>query len=191
MQNSKVSVILILMKPLKIIELFDKYLHGKGKTFEAICVGGTALNLLGVISRETQDCDILDPRISQDIKELSKEFAAEVTKSGIDLKNDWLNNGPASLSRDLTGDWKAKIQIAFQGDAITLYTLGRLDLIKSKVFALCDRAIDRDDCLKLHPTRLELEEILPWLTQQDANLMWPEHVKETLSELAKELGYEL
>ena len=179
------------MKPQEIIIAFDKYLHERSKTFDAICIGGTALSLLGVISRETQDCDILDPVIPEEIKFLSEEFAKDMSESGIDLKADWLNNGPASLVQDLSENWKASLQVIYKGSAITLYTLGRLDLLKSKVFALCDRAIDRDDCIKLNPRKEELKKILSWLELRDGNPMWPEHVRDTLADLAKELGYEL
>lgn len=179
------------MKPKDIITAFDKYLSERSRIFEAICIGGTALGLLGVITRETQDCDILDPKIPDEIKALSEEFAVHMSESGVDLKPNWLNNGPASLTRDLTGDWRARIQVAFKGNAITLYTLGRADLLKSKLFALCDRAVDRDDCIKLKPTQGELNDISPWLEQQDGNPVWPDHVRDTLSDLAKELGYEL
>ncbi|HMP48267.1 MAG TPA: DUF6036 family nucleotidyltransferase [Oligoflexia bacterium] len=177
------------MNPVEIISKFDQFLHRKSKSFEAVVIGGTALNLLGVIERETRDCDILDPKIPEDIKKLSIEFAE--TLKDEDLKQDWLNNGPASLLRDLDTTWKNQTEILFSGLALTLYTLSRIDLIKSKVFALCDRTIDKPDCIALKPNKNELLEILPWLEQRDANPMWPEHVREVLSNLAKELGYEL
>ena len=59
------------------------------------------------------------------------------------------------------------------------------------LFAMCDRAIDIADCLKLKPTAKELKNALPWLVEKDGNPDWPEHVNNTLNHLAKELGYEL
>ncbi|CAN5912349.1 hypothetical protein BH11MYX2_BH11MYX2_01270 [soil metagenome] len=50
-----------------------------------------------------------------------------------------------------------------------LRTLGRPDLIKSKLFALCDRGTDWSDCIALAPSREELTEALPWLEIQDAS----------------------
>lgn len=179
------------MKPKEIIGLFDEYLSERKTHFQAICIGGTALALLGIISRETQDCDILLPEIPGNIKMFSEEFAKSISQSGVFLKNDWLNNGPASLVRDLPADWKNRLQLVFKGNAITLHTLGRDDLLKSKLFALCDRAVDRSDCIELRPTRKELLETLPWLEMRDGNPLWPDHVKRTLTNLAKNLGYEL
>ncbi len=53
------------MKPLETLQAFDRYLEAKSERFSAVVIGGTALSLLGVISRETRDCDILDPPLSR------------------------------------------------------------------------------------------------------------------------------
>ena len=179
------------MKPLETTKLFDDYLAARNKRFEATCIGGTPLALLGVTSRETRDCDVLVPQIPADIKRLSEEFAQERAAKGDALRVDWLNNGPASLVRDLPGGWEERRVIAFEGRAMRLLTLGRMDFLRSKLFALCDRAIDRGDCIALRPTREELLEVLPWLDNQDGNPDWPEHVRNTVGELARALGYEL
>ena len=179
------------MDPGPIIQLFDDYLAQHGEQFEATCIGGSALSLLGVITRETQDCDILVPTIPPRVKELSVEFAKFSFQSGTPLKSDWLNNGPASLGRDVPTGWEKNSQILFEGRAIKFVTLSRTDLIRSKLYALCDRAINRADCLALAPTRDELSEILPWLEERDGNPLRPNHVRDTVAELAKTLVYEL
>jgi hypothetical protein len=105
------------------------------------------------------------------------------------LADDWLNNGPASLAGQLPFDWKSRLQPAFSGAAISLQALGREDLLRSKLFALCDRAIDLPDCLALAPTADELAAILPWLERQDTNPGWPAHARETMQDLARRLGH--
>ena len=77
--------------------MFDEHLAKKGLRFDAIVIGGAALNLLGIVSRYTKDCDILYPEISPDISEASRSFADELRQTGEPLQDDWLNNGPASL----------------------------------------------------------------------------------------------
>lgn len=77
----------------------------------------------------------------------------------------------------------------FEGEAITLRCLGRPDLLKSKLFALCDRAIDLADCLALKPTAEELADALPWALGQDTNPGWPDHVRETFEDLGRRLGH--
>jgi hypothetical protein len=55
------------------------------------------------------------------------------------------------------------LQTVFSGAAITLRCLGREDLLRSKLSALCDRGIDLGDCVALAPTAGELRTIAPWL----------------------------
>ncbi len=61
----------------------------------------------------------------------------------------------------------------------------------SKLFALCDRGIDLQDCVALAPSAAELLEILPWLEKQDANPEWPAHVRVTLDDLQGRLAHGL
>lgn len=189
LESIVVSVKMILMRPKETIDLFDDYLAERGLDLSAVVVGGAALGLLGVVSRQTQDCDILHPEIPEEIRQAASRFAAEQRRSGGDLKEDWLNNGPASLTNDLPPGWEARLQPIYAGRAINLKTLSRLDLLRSKLFALCDRAIDISDCLALAPTEDELKEVRPWLDERDANPAWPEHVEDVLSDLARRLRH--
>lgn len=50
------------MQPSAIIPAFDAYLAARGLRFDAVIIGGSALVLLGVVTRTTDDCDVLDPR---------------------------------------------------------------------------------------------------------------------------------
>ena len=172
-----------------IIASFDRYLEARGFHFDGVVIGGAALNLLGVVSRLTKDCDILFPEIPEVIAKASQSFAREVRRNGGDLGDEWLNNGPASLQTQLPPGWKNRLQTAFSGRAIHLRTLAREDLLCAKLFALCDRGIDLLDCVALAPDQAELDKIVSWLEQQDANPQWPSHVRVTITNLAKRLGY--
>lgn len=59
----------------------------------------------------------------------------------------------------------------------------------AQLFALCDRGTDLGDCVAMAPTVDELEEAEPWLAKQDANPMWPDHVRATLDDLRGRLGH--
>lgn len=83
------------------LNLFDQYLSIRGLRFEAVAIGGAALNLLGAVSRPTKDCDILSPEIPEEIGEASRAFAVEIRTQGEVFRDDWLNNGPASLADQL------------------------------------------------------------------------------------------
>lgn len=189
--NELVSVLEIPMLPKQTIAKFDTWLGQRGKRLDALVIGGAALNLLGLVSRPTKDFDILVPVLSGDIAAEALAFAAEIRKSGEALGDDWLNNGPASLTADLPPGWLSRQRAAFDGTAIKLTTLGREDLLKTKLFALCDRALDFADCVAMAPTADELRDALPWLEVRDANSDWPAHVRATLAGLAKGLGYAL
>ena len=152
-------------------------------------VGGTALNLLGVVSRPTKDCDILWPQLSDEIGNAAKAFAVDRRQAGEVIPDDWLNNGPASLSAQLPADWRDHLQTVFSGRAVRLECPGRNDLLRSKLFALCDRGLDLGDCLALAPSSEELVNLLPWLDLQDGNPGWPAHVHATLADLGQRLGY--
>ena len=69
--------------------------------------------------------------------------------------------------------------------------LGRPDLLKTKLFALCDRDIDLEDCIRLAPSKEELIFSIAWVKSQDGHHKWPERVDIVLENLAKRLGYEL
>ncbi len=72
---------------------------------------------------------------------------------------------------------------------LVLRSLHRADLLKSKLFALCDRGLDLPDCLALAPTPAEPAEAVAWLEPQDLNPHWPAHVRSTLGDLARRLGH--
>ena len=146
-----------------------------------------ALCLLGVIDRQTRDCDVLYPDLNQDILEAVKEFAEQSRRDGIALDDKWLNNGPSSLSTLLPSGWLERVASIFQGRSIHIQSLCRSDLLLSKLFALCDRGTDIGDCLALRPTEKELDDSIPWIIEQDGNPMWPQHVQDTVSDLRKRL----
>ena len=99
------------------------------------------------------------------------------------------NNGPIKLADVLPDGWSGRVRVVFTGSSLTLSTLGRSDLLNSKLFALCDRGTDLADCIALAPTADELEEAEPWLSEQDANEMWPDHVRVALRNLRERLGH--
>ena len=177
------------MKPKETIAGFDSFLWERSLSFEAVVFGGAALGLLGVVSRQTRDCDILHPKLPKAIQDAAKEFAKIRNVKGDLLADDWLNNGPSSLTDVLPTGWKDRLQVAYKGKAIILHCLGRIDLLRSKIFALCDRGIDLQDCIALAPTNSELEEIRPWLEQQDANPDWPVHICAILDDLRQRLSH--
>jgi hypothetical protein len=179
------------MLPRRTIEGFDQHLVAVGLRLDAIVIGGSALALLEVITRETRDFDILAPALDPAVADAARAFAAKQRRLGVVLMDDWLNNGPMQLGDVLPAGWRLRVRVAYEGDAVRLDTLGRADLLGTKLFALCDRGTDLTDCLALAPTAEEIAEALPWVAYQDANPDWPAHVAATLADLQRRLGHDL
>lgn len=177
------------MIPRELLTRFDAHLAARALRLEAVVIGGAALNLLGVVSRPTKDCDILHPALPPEIIHAAREFAAAMRHRGDLLDDDWLNNGPAALAQQLPHGWERRLRVVFTGTAIVLRCLGRDDLLLSKLFALCDRGLDLADCIALAPAAGELEALRPWVESQDLNPDWPAHVRATFADLGRRLGH--
>lgn len=165
---------------------FDSYLKGLGLSFEAIIIGGAALNIMDVVSRKTKDVDFLDPDIPEEIKAASIEFALKNPDLKLDAK-DWMNNGPKSLARDLPDGWRNDLQKIYEGEALILWTLGRLNLLRSKLYAYADRDTDYGDCMALKPTMGELDACKDWVLAGDASKLWPDRVDSIFQKLKEDL----
>lgn len=130
-------------------------------------------------------------QIPNDIIQAAKLFATIEGIAETSLKENWLNHGPESLRKYLRPNWRMRLQPLFKGSAITFTTLGRVDLIGTKILAYCDRGTDLKDCIDLKPSRDEILEILSWVEQYDLNPDWPKYVRGQVEELAKRLDYVL
>ncbi len=177
------------MLPREILADFDQFLVERGLVLDAIIVGGTALVLLGIISRATKDVDVLYPNLSPDVIGAAREFARQRRATGETLVDEWLNNGPHAIIPDLPPDWMQRVNPVYQGQALTIAVPDRPELLATKLFALCDRGMDLADCLALDPSEAELATVLPWLVSRDAHVGWPAHVRETIADLAGRLGH--
>jgi hypothetical protein len=166
---------------------FDHYLSQKRANFEAVVIGGAALSIMGVITRDTADVDCLDPKIPDEILRHAAEFSKRFP--ALRLTEQWINNGPDTLARDLPLGWRDDLVPIFSGSALRLLTLSRLNLLRTKLFALCDRDQDLQDCISLRPTAEEIDLCLGWVLDRDANSEWPENVHRHFILLKKRLGY--
>ena len=120
------------------LKKFDDYLFDNKLHFECIVIGGAALIQLGIIDRRTRDVDLLDPQIPKEIKEASISFAKENPKLNL-IPEEWFNSGPESLKRDLPESWRSRIEVLMRGKALKIWTLGREDLLKTKLFGKASR----------------------------------------------------
>lgn len=149
-----------------------------------IC-GGAALNLLGISSRQTADIDVLSPVLSEDLKS-----AANRVSEKLGLQADWLNNGAVDLLNYFDSKWQDRSTLVFSTSNLSVYSLSRIDLLNSKVWAACDRMQDIPDVVAMKPTEEELSEAKEWVLKCDAAEIWPAIVEQCISEINKRLGNE-
>lgn len=178
-----------LFHPKNILPRFDEYLHTHGARFEAIVIGAGALAVLGVITRQTHDFDVLSPTIPDEILKLAREFREQMKAQGVSLDDNWINNGPVSVGKILPKDWPSRVRPLFKGKALTLTTLGQIDFLRTKIDALCQRGTDFEDIVLMKPTKEELLLASEWVKQQDGNPGWPSWVDGQIQKLSEELGY--
>ena len=171
--------------PREIIPLFDQFLTVRKLSFSAIAIGGAALAILEIISRPTRDVDLLESEIPEAIKAAAQEFG---TLQG--LSEEWLSTGPSKLMQNLPSDWREHLQSLYIGASLNLSTLRRIDLVRIKFWAMCDRLRDVDDLVAMRVTKAEIEVAADWVKPLDANPLWPQHVDNMQLALRQRLGHD-
>jgi hypothetical protein len=172
----------------KLVEEFDLFLKERGLKFSGVAVGSTPLILLNIINRETGDCDVIEPLIPEDVKKAAEDFSKLKADHRYRLKENWFNNGPESIREQLPKEWREKLQVVYKGQALEIYTLDRINLLRTKLAALCDRGSDLEDVLAMKPTKKELDEAIDWVKQYDSNELWPTHVEQQIKKVKEKLG---
>lgn len=171
-----------LFDPKEIIPKFDEFLRTHGLRFEAVAIGGAAHVVLDIIQRSTRDVDLLETEIPEAIAQAASKFA-----NIHGLSENWFNAGPADLLRSLPPTWKTDLQPLYTGESLILKTLSRLNLIRSKFWAMCDRMRDVDDLVAIDPTDEEIGMAVHWVKPLDANPDWPRHVESMEQALKRRL----
>lgn len=169
--------------PKEIIPAFDEFLRERGIVFSAVAIGGAALAILDITTRVTRDLDLLETDIPPTVSQAAKEFAQLHALSEV-----WLNCGPSSLARELPPDWRSTAVPLFNGKNLRLSTLSRINLIRAKLWAMCDRMRDVEDLVAMAPSDDEIQLASAWVKPLDGNPGWPEHVDLTIQELRTRLG---
>jgi len=169
------------MKLIEVLTALDQELDKMGEARTLFICGGASLILQGLVTRDTQDVDVLMPEIDRLLADSAKAVAEILA-----LEPDWLNDGVSGIVPSLPTGWTSRTFPVFRGERLVLFSLGRLKMILTKAFAFCDRGEDRDDLLKLEPSAQEIAQATLWVSVQDAHPQWPEWVQSQMGELAKE-----
>lgn len=123
---------------------------------EILVVGGAAGMLTGMLppARTTFDCDVMvfvPAQAWHAVEQAGRRVAKELR-----LSPTWLNGEAGELfGYRLPGGWEDRRRVIGHYGRLTVYAVGRADLIAMKVVA--GRPQDREDLEQLRPTAAELE----------------------------------
>lgn len=147
----------------------------RGERYSIVVVGGSALLVLGLISRPTRDVDVVallhdESLISAKPLPESLLEAARVVAGDFGLPLDWLNDGPASLLElGLPEKFLERTTRRPYGDALNALFASREDQIHFKLYAVVDQGPGRHlaDLEGLAPTEPELVQAARWSRTHD------------------------
>jgi hypothetical protein len=162
-----------------------------------VACGGSALIAMGLVSRTTDDVDVValvdahQQLISPvPFPEYLEESIREVAIL-MNLSGDWMNYGP---SRDSGGLFQnglpegllARAHRKDYGSHLITYFIDRIDQIHFKVFASADRlGVHIDDLVSLNPSNQEMENAARWCMTHDPS----EGFRMILISMYEQLGY--
>jgi len=169
----------------------------KTEHIDLLVCGGSALHILGLITRPTTDVDIValvskdsnQGLIMSSAKSLPDKLteAAKKVERDFSLKKNWLNSGPTSaLDFGLPEGVLERAETINYGSSLTVRFLSRYDQIHFKLYAATDRAGKHyEDLLALKPTAEELEKSARWSMTHDVS----EGYRGELKKMLIKLGY--
>jgi hypothetical protein len=171
-------------------------LERRGHALAIVVVGGTALNLLRVVSRATHDVDVIalatphaaglptDVRPPEPVPPELLEAVATVARD-LGLPGDWLNTTVAGQwQMGLPADFATRITWR-QYRGLWVGLAGRFDLIHLKLYAAADDVGTTSrhyrDLVALQPSDTELEAAQRWVETQDASEAMANIVREVIA----------
>ena len=121
-----------------ILDAFDEYLFGAGKSLSASIVGGGVIYLIAR-ARVTGDIDSIT-KLPDDIKPLIESFAREN-----DIPKNWFNDNASNIASDFLKSGENSFDVLlYEGKALKLFSPAKADLLLSKICAMIDRAAGQD-----------------------------------------------
>jgi len=161
--------------PHELLVALDEQLAAAGGRHELVIVGGSALVALEIVSRPTQDVDVLALRSGNDLlsaEPLPSDLVAAAHRVGEDFRapSDWLNAGPTGLlDLGLPHGFLDRLVQKPYGEGLTVYIASRLDQVHFKLYATVDQGPGRHeaDLRALEPTDAELVAAARWTRTQD------------------------
>lgn len=167
------------------LKLLNKELIKADCRFTLYACGGAALRLLGVITRDTVDIDVITDQLDPVLIEAKNRVARKLR-----ISEDWLNNKVTPLAERLSSDWMCHCIQVFTASHLSVYSISRQDLINAKLHAAVDRyAQDYNDLIDIRPTEQELETAREYTLKQGDTETYGVFVNGIVKSLRKDLGF--
>lgn len=166
------------------------------KPIELLVCGGSALNILGLVQRTTEDIDILayvrrdeegkvsivkaeplTPELNEAAKKVARDF---------NLPERWLNPGPASaVDFGLPVGLMDRVITRKFGKKLIVHFLGRYDQIHFKLYAAVDQGAGKhlEDLIALNSVSDEIEHAARWTMTHDVSEGYKQNLKGMLNHL--------
>ncbi len=166
-----------------ILQAAGDLLESEAVNVSVVVVGGATLNMLGFVTRTTDDIDVIaqakergrgkEPRLlppeplpealQRAILRVARDFGLPKTWMNTEIGAQWRQGLPPWLNNDLT--WR-------RYGYLNVGLAGRRTLIALKLFAATDqgpRSVHYQDLITLSPTVEELDGAVAWVATQDAS----------------------
>jgi len=163
------------------IRAVGEILEAEGQCYAIVVVGGSALNLLGIVNRATRDVDVIAighppnvavPGLKEPPEQLPEGLARAATLVARDLGLDSkrMNTGPAlQWKQGLPPGFESRVQWRKYGN-LNVGVVGRRDLVFFKLYAAADSigpaSVHYQDLLALQPTEEEVRAARDWTKTQ-------------------------
>lgn len=174
------------------LQALGQLLADRGHYYEVIAIGGGSLLLLHQIDRTTKDLDVValvkaHEFISAEPLPLNLLEAVREIGRALELGEEWLNAGPASLLENgLPEGFKSRMHTRHYG-GLTLHLAGKFDQICLKLYAAVDQGPSSkhfSDLKSLQPTFEELETARKWCITQDVSEPFAEELNTVIKTLS-------
>ena len=162
--------------------------------YELVVCGGSSLIACGLVSRVTNDVDVLARYELSGLisaRPLPPELldAAARVAADLGLSPGWLNDGPAEIfEMGLPEGCIERLLPRSYGSHLDVWFVGRLDQIHFKLYAAADQGPGRhvDDLVALRPTPAELLAAARWAFTHDVSPDFRAVVQDMLGKLGHE-----
>lgn len=170
------------------LKVLGQLLADRGHYHEIVAIGGGGLLLLRIMERTTKDLDLI--ALVQDGKLVSADplphsllQAAEEVGKALELGQNWLNNGPASLlNLGLPPGFMNRVHTR-QYKGLTIHLADRFDQICFKLYASVDHeplSKHFTDLITLKPSADELKQAKNWCISHDPSEVFEILINEVL-----------